>query len=140
MKTKNKITLVGIVDRDPIVRKTSGTDKMGEEKEVVNFTLYTVEHWITRDRTKVTKKEYHRVCVFVPWIVNFIKKNVRAGDALYIEGSVHTRLWKGSQDEKRSVTEVVLQSNSSSLLKLEHVGQQQKIEHDSEEDDDIIDF
>lgn len=113
--TLNKVTLIGNVCRDPEIRSTQ------DGKEIANFTLATSDTW----KDKVTgekreKPEWHKIVVFVPQLVEIIKKYVKKGSKLFIEGSLQTRRWMDQSNVEKYITEILLQSYNSVLIMLDN--------------------
>ena len=110
----NKVTLVGNIGQDPVIRSTN------EGKEIASLTLATTEYW--KDRVtgeKKDKTEWHRVVVFNENLVNVIKNYVKKGSKLYIEGSLQTRKWVDSAGIEKYTTEIILQNYSGTLIMLD---------------------
>ncbi len=115
--TLNKVILIGNVGRDPEIRSTQ------EGKEIATFSLATSESWKNKvSGEKKEKTEWHKVVVFVPQIVTFIKSYMHKGAKVYIEGSLQTRKWLDHANTEKYVTEVLLQSYSSTLMLLDGKG------------------
>jgi len=113
-RSLNKVCLLGNVGKDPELRSTQ------EGKEIASFSLATSESW----KDKVTneqrgKTEWHDVVVFAPSLVEFIKRSVKKGSKLYIEGSIQKRKWLDQSSVERYVVEVVLQQYNSTLILLD---------------------
>ncbi len=110
----NKVILIGNLGQDPEIRTTQ------DGKEIANFSLATNENWIDkatgerRDRT-----EWHRIAIFQQGLIGIVKKYVKKGSKLYIEGSLQTRKWTDSNGVDKYSTEVVLQAFSGVLTMLD---------------------
>ena len=110
----NKVTLIGNVGQDPVIRSTN------EGKEIASLTIATTESW--RDKTNGEKKEkteWHKVSVFNENLVNIVKNHVKKGSKLYIEGSLQTRKWVDNNGVEKYTTEIVLQNYSGALVMLD---------------------
>ncbi|RTK92719.1 MAG: single-stranded DNA-binding protein [Rickettsiales bacterium] len=113
----NKVTLIGNVGSDPIIRNTN------DGKEIASFSIATSESW--KDKVtgeKKDKTEWHRISVFSEGLVRVIKSYVKKGSKLYIEGQLQTRKWTDSDNQERYTTEVILQNFNSSLILLDSRG------------------
>lgn len=112
--TLNKVILIGNVGKDPEIRLTQ------DGKEIASFSLATSETW--RDKNngeKREKTEWHKIVVFFPQLVDIVKKYVRKGKKIYIEGSLQTRKWMDQSNTEKYITEILLQSYGSILILLD---------------------
>lgn len=108
----NRATLVGVVDRGPDIKST----KTG--REIATFTLATVDSWQDKNGESREKTEWHRVVVINDGLVSLIKKYIKKGSRVYIEGAVQTRKWL-DKGQERYVTEIVLQNYTGHMVLLE---------------------
>lgn len=111
--TLNKVILIGNVGDEPKIRSTQ------DGKEIASFPLATSESWKDKQTgEKKEKKEWHKIIIFVPQLVQIIKQYVHKGSKLYIEGSLQTRKWMDNKnpDVERYITEILLQSYNSVLM------------------------
>ena len=99
MKGINKVTLVGNVGDDPKVNHTK------DNQPVAHFSLATNESYTDKDGKTVEKTEWHRI---VAWYkqAEFIQKNVKKGDPLFVEGRIKTSSWEDKEGIKRYSTEI----------------------------------
>ncbi len=107
----NQATLIGNVGRDPEIRTT------GDGKEIANFSLATTESW--KDQAtgeKKEKTEWHKIVVFNQGIVSIIKRYVKKGSRLYLQGNIHTRKWIDNSGAEKYSTEIALQQGAVLLL------------------------
>jgi single-strand DNA-binding protein len=110
----NKVILIGNLGKDPEIRNT------GEGKEIATFSIATSESW--KDRAtdeKKEKTEWHRVVVFTEGLVGVIKRFVKKGSKLYLEGALQTRKWVDNSGVEKYTTEIVLQNFNSKLILLD---------------------
>ena len=113
----NKVCLIGRVGQNPEFRTTK------DGKELATFSLATSETWKSKSTgDKQTKTEWHRIVVFSQGLVGVVKEYIKQGARLYIEGSLVTNKWTGTDNIERSSTEVVLQGFNSSLIMLDDKG------------------
>ncbi len=100
----NKVILVGFVGRDPEIRQTrSGND-------VASFSVATTDRW--RDKASGERKErteWHHVVVWDENIVDFVKKYIKKGARVYVEGAQRTRKWVDQKGVERFTTETVVE-------------------------------
>jgi len=110
----NKVILVGNVGKDPEIRSTN------DGREIANITLATSDTWkdkLTGERKERT--EWHRIVVLNEGLVSIIKRVVKKGSKLFIEGTLQTRKWTDNNGQERYTTEVVLQNFSGNLTMLD---------------------
>jgi single-strand DNA-binding protein len=110
----NKVILIGNVGKEPEIRSTH------DGREVANLVLATNESWTDKNSgERKDKTEWHRITCFNPNLVNVIRKYVKKGAKLYIEGQLQTRKWQDQAGQQKYSTEVVLQGYSSALTMLD---------------------
>ncbi len=103
MTSMNKVILIGNIGADPVVRATQ------DGREIAMISIATTDSW--KDKTSGERKdktEWHKVVVFSPGLVDFVKKYIHKGDKVYAEGSLTTRKWTDDKGVERYTTEVIL--------------------------------
>ncbi len=95
----NKVTLVGRVGEDPKVNQYK------EDGEVAHFTFATDDNYTDKDGKAIKKTEWHRIVVWNKQ-AEVVKKYVKKGDPLYIEGKIRTNAWEDKEGNKRYSTEI----------------------------------
>ena len=106
---ENKVTLIGNVGNEPIVKQFENGDK------VASFSLATSETWRNKEGEKQTKTEWHNISVFGK-LADVVEMWVNKGQLIYLVGKLSTRSYE-KDGVKRYVTEVVL-NNFSHTLKM----------------------
>jgi single-strand DNA-binding protein len=92
----NKAILVGYVGQDPDIRAVNG-------KDMASFSLATSEKWTDKNSgEKKEKTEWHRVVCFYEGLVGVIKKYIKKGSKVYVEGAIVSRTWDDNGTEKRA--------------------------------------
>ena len=107
----NKVVLIGNLGKDPEIRTTS------DGREIASFALATTESW--KDKSSGERKEsteWHKIAVFNEGLVEIVKKHVKKGTKLYLEGSLRTRKWVDNAGVERYTTEVVISYTSTFIL------------------------
>ena len=99
----NKVTLIGNVGQDPIVKQFSSGSKGGQ------FSLATSDSYTSRSGEKVTNTEWHNISVWGP-LADIVEKYIHKGSKIYLEGRLQTRKWTDQNDIERSITEVIASS------------------------------
>ena len=100
MKSVNKIILIGHLGAKPEGRYTpSGVS-------TASFSIATNEVWLDADQKKHEHTEWHHV---VTWnkVADFVTQYCDKGHLVYIEGSLRTRAWVGTNKEKKKTTEII---------------------------------
>ena len=79
-RSVNKITLIGVVGRDPDVMVTKSGSK------VAHFSLATNRH-VPEGRDQKQRADWHRLTLWGRQ-AQFAEDHVRTGDRIYVEGSL----------------------------------------------------
>ena len=110
----NKVLLIGRLGADPEIKQ------MVNGKSVARLSLATSQSWKDKNTgEKKEKTEWHRVVVFNEGLVNVVKKYLKKGAQIYIEGQLTPRKWKDEQSgQDKYSTEIVIQGYNSSLTML----------------------
>ena len=106
----NRVILIGNLGKDPEVKNTQ------DGRELAFFSVATSESW--KDKTtgeRKEKTEWHRIAVYSQGLVEIVKKYVKKGTKVYVEGSLHTRKWVDKDGVEKYLTEIVLQNFNSTL-------------------------
>ena len=110
----NKAIVIGHCGNDPDIRTTqSGT-------KVATLSIATSESW--KDKATGERKQetqWHRVVCFNEGLVKVIESYVKKGSAVYVEGAMKTRKWRGQDNIERFVTEIVLGPFNAKLVLLD---------------------
>lgn len=99
----NKVILVGNLGQDPDIRHTQSGSK------IASFSLATTDSW--KDKStgeRKTQTQWHRIVVFNENIANIVEQYVKKGSKLYVEGSLQSRKYTGTDGIEKNITEVVL--------------------------------
>jgi single-strand DNA-binding protein len=96
----NKVMLVGNVGDDPRF------NQIGQDNMVANFSLATNDHYTDKEGKEVKKTEWHKVVVWNKR-AEVVKKYIKKGDPLYVEGKLQTSAWEDKEGIKRYTTEIV---------------------------------
>lgn len=96
----NKVTLVGNLGKDPIVKRfDNGT-------AAAQFTLATNEKY--KDKTSgetVTKTEWHNIVMYSP-LAEIAEKYLKKGNQVYLEGKIETREYTDKDNIQKRFTEI----------------------------------
>lgn len=109
--TFNKAIILGNVGKDPEVKNTQ------DGKEIAILSVATSEAWRDKRTNEFKEKtEWHKVVVFIPGLIEVIKKYVKKGTKVYLEGSIQTRRWLDQSNVEKYTTEILLQSYNSVFI------------------------
>ena len=104
MGSVNKVILLGRLGRDIELRYTPGGEAVG------NCTMATSETWKDKNSgERKEKTEWHRLVIWgrrAEGLQEYLKK----GTQVYIEGRLQTRQWDDKDGNKRSTTEIRVDS------------------------------
>ena len=111
----NRVRLIGFLGADPetLKTRTGGAD-------YARFTLATSERW--RDKNTGERREateWHKIVVWNEKLVELVRKYLKKGSKIYLEGKLTTRKWQGRDGVDRWTTEIVLQGFGSQLVLLD---------------------
>ena len=101
MMTMNKATLLGHAGRNPEMRKLPSGD------DVAQFSLATSERFKRKDDTVGESTEWHQVVAFGA-AAEVVRKLVRKGDPVLVEGRIANRSWTDKSGAERRATEIVV--------------------------------
>ncbi len=108
-KTVNRVTLIGVVDRDPETRDFPSGG------QVLSLWVRTSEQWNDRQTGEMRERsQVNRVGVYVAPMINALKDTLRTNDLVYVEGRMETRR---TQDD-RYFTEVSVRPYHGSIAAL----------------------
>jgi single-strand DNA-binding protein len=100
MQALNKVTLIGLVGKDPDARYTQ------EQQCIVNLTLATHSSWKDKKtQQKHEETEWHRL-VFFGRLAEVCAQYVQKGAKIYVEGKLRTRKWQDKEGIDRYTTEI----------------------------------
>lgn len=101
----NKVILIGRLGGKPELRYIPQL-----ERPVARFTLATNERFFNRAANESNiRTEWHRVVVWGK-LAEFCEKYLSQGRQVYVEGKLRTRAWQDREGNKRSTTEIEVQS------------------------------
>jgi single-strand DNA-binding protein len=110
----NKVILVGNLGKDPEIRATQ------DGREIASFSIATSDNWKDKNTgERKEKTEWHRIVVFQPGLVDIVKRYIKKGSKLYVEGALQTRKWVDNNGQDRYSTEVVIQGFNGNLTMLD---------------------
>ncbi|QFR39703.1 single-stranded DNA-binding protein [Candidatus Gracilibacteria bacterium 28_42_T64] len=100
MRTVNKVTLIGNVTRDPVVKTTEAG------KKIAMFTIATNRYFKSGDGESKSESEFHN-CVAWGNLADRIESFLVKGKLIYIEGRLKTRVIEKEDETRIYKTEVV---------------------------------
>lgn len=132
----NKVTLLGNLTRDPLVKyTTSGT-------AVATFAIATNRTWTTSEGTIKEDVQYHNI---VAWskLAELVGKLLTKGKKVYVDGRLTSRKYTDKNNIERYITEIVMEDfivfgdgvkRADGAYEAPHPAQSQAAEHDDETD------
>jgi single-strand DNA-binding protein len=110
-KSVNKVTLIGILGRDPEIRY------MPNGNAVANITIATDESYNDKQTgQKVEQTEWHRLVAYGK-LAEIIQQYLKKGSRAYFEGKLRTREWE-KDGVKRYTTEII----TNDMMMLDRAG------------------
>lgn len=99
----NKVTLVGNLGKDPIVKK------FDNGKAVAQFSLATNEKYKDKTGNPVTKTEWHNIVMWSP-LAEIAEKYLKKGNQVYLEGKIETREYQDPKDTAitKRISEIIV--------------------------------
>jgi single-strand DNA-binding protein len=136
----NKVTLIGHVGKEPEIRTVGNSGK-----EVANFSLATSDRWKDKNTGEYkSKTEWHNVVVWNEHLVGVVKRSVKKGTRLYIEGALEYRKWQDKNGVDRISAEIVLKAFAGAIILLDRrldneggIMPEEPVTDSAFEDDDI---
>lgn len=114
MASLNKWCGIANVGKDPSIATTQSG------KDVATFSVACSESWNNRSSgERETKTTWISCVVYNESIVDVVRKYVKKGSKIYIEGSLSVRKYTDKDGIERYVTEVLLQAFNGKLILLD---------------------
>lgn len=111
----NRVIILGYMGRDPEVRYSQ------EGKAFASFSVATSETWRDKKTQEKQKRtEWHKMSAYGK-TAELIGEYMKKGAAIYVEGHLQTKSWKGKDGKDQKTTEIIvdqfqmLPSTNSSL-------------------------
>lgn len=108
----NKVQIIGTLGADPESRSFQNGG------QVVNIRVACSETWKGRDGQRQERTEWVSVACFNEGLGNLMKRFLRKGSKVYVEGKLQTRKWQDQSGNDRYTTEVVIQAFNGTVIKL----------------------
>jgi single-strand DNA-binding protein len=99
----NKAIIVGRLTRDPEQRA------LPSGQPVVNFSLATSRFYTDKAGAKQNTAEFHNIVAFGK-LAEICARYLKKGSLSLVEGRIQTRSWQDKDGNKRSRTEIVMES------------------------------
>jgi single-strand DNA-binding protein len=98
----NKVTLVGNLGKDPILKK------FDNGRAVAQFTLATNERYKDKTGNPVTKTEWHNIVMWTP-LAEIAEKYLKKGNQVFLEGKIESREYQDTKDNStKRITEIIV--------------------------------
>ncbi len=98
---RNKVTLIGNLGANPVVREMTGGRK------IARFSLATTDGYRNKEGEYVKETQWHNL---VMWgkTAELAEKYLEKGKMIAAEGKLMTRLYEDKSGEKRWITEILV--------------------------------
>ncbi len=109
----NKCCFIGNLGRDPEIRS------MSNGKEVASISIGVSEKWTDKNEIKQERTEWVRVSIFNEGLVGVVKKYLKKGSKVYVEGKMQTRQYTDKDGNEKYATEIVMSGFDAKLIMLD---------------------
>lgn len=96
----NKAQIIGYLGKDPEIKYLPSGDM------VASFTVATNERYKDKTGQLIDKTEWHNVTAF-SYLAEIIKKYLKKGSLIYVEGKINTKKWQDSNGNDRYSTGII---------------------------------
>ena len=100
----NKVTLVGRLGKDPVVKHFSDTNAIAE------FSLATTENYKDKEGKWVEVTDWHNIKLPFKYRAESAEKYLKKGSLVYIDGKIKTRSYDDKDGNKKYITEIVAEN------------------------------
>jgi single-strand DNA-binding protein len=110
----NKVIIIGNLGQDPDIRFSQSGAK------IASFSVATTESW--KDKASGERKsitEWHRVVVFNENLADIVEKYIKKGSKVFVEGSLKTRKYTGTDGVEKNITEIVISQFKGEITMLD---------------------
>ena len=97
----NKVTLIGRLGKDPVLKHFSNDNAIAE------FSVATDESYKNKEGQKVEQTEWHNVKIPTKKQAEIAEKYLKKGALVYVEGKIRTRSYDDKDGNKKYVTEII---------------------------------
>ncbi|MCY4261342.1 MAG: single-stranded DNA-binding protein [Rhodobacteraceae bacterium] len=112
-KSVNRVTLIGVVDREPEVRDFPSGG------QVLSVWVKTSEQWNDRQTGELRERsQTNRVSVYVAPMIRELRDSLQTNDLVYVEGRMETRRVEDQHGGERYFTEVSVRPYHGSIATL----------------------
>jgi single-strand DNA-binding protein len=110
--TKNHVTLLGRLTRDPETRS------LGSGDQVATFSVATSDTWKDSNGKREERSQFHPVVVWNQALIEATVPHLKKGSRVMVEGALEHRSYE-AQGSTRYVTEVVVRPFNGSIAMLD---------------------
>ena len=97
----NKVTLIGRLGKDPVLKHFSNDNAIAE------FSVATDESYKNKEGQKVEQTEWHNVKIPTKKQAEIAEKYLKKGSLVYVEGRIRTRSYDDKDGNKKYITEII---------------------------------
>lgn len=106
MKTLNRVTIVGLLGQDPVIKQHG-------ELKLAELNIATDSKKKDKDGNLQKSADWHKVKVFNPYALDYTVSKLKKGDLVLIEGSLKTNVWKDKNEITRYDTDIVVSNQDT---------------------------
>ena len=112
----NKIIILGYVGSAP---EFHSLKKTGEE--FVTFSVATSERWKDKRSDSIqTRTDWHKIITFQQALIKIVKRNIKSGSRVYIEGRIRNREYISNDGKKRHTNEIIIPPYQGILISIDN--------------------
>jgi single-strand DNA-binding protein len=100
----NRVTLLGRLGKDPVVKHFSETNAIAE------FSLATTDSYKDKEGKWVELTDWHNIKIPFRNMAERAEKFLKKGSLVYIEGKIKTRSYDDKDGNKKYITEIVVEN------------------------------
>jgi single-strand DNA-binding protein len=110
MFSLNKVTLMGVLGRDPEIKKTQSG------KDIAIFSVATSDSWKDKQTGEWQKNtEWHNIVVLSERLVDHVATRLKKGSKVLVEGSIKTSTYKDKDGAERKKMDIIVDSFKGSI-------------------------
>lgn len=108
----NRVILQGNTGRSPKLCLTQ------EGKEILTFSVATVQSWKDETGEWASATDWHHIVVFRASTIKWLKKDLKRGDPVYVEGKLTYHSWIDKYGQRRFTPHVVIAGRDGRVVPL----------------------
>lgn len=97
----NKVTLIGRLGKDPVLKHFSNDNAIAE------FSLATDDSYKNKEGQRVEQTDWHNIKIPTKKLAEIAEKYLKKGSLLYVEGKIRYRSYDDKDGNKKYITEII---------------------------------